>query len=370
MNVTLLHPSWRTLQGYLDDTQPDARRAWVAAHLAQCTRCRTRVAELRALREGLRGLPTPEPSEGILARIQASRASGARVILPAPASPSRLRRAPLKWVVAAVAAVAAVILLWPKTRGEGESSFDLFGGTLLLPAGLQAQQISDTAARARYPLLGAVDGTRIRSGQWTYDGRLIEDGFVDSTSQGLRVVSVAQAEQNGRPVWIVTTSTTGRYTRGAMGDSLFLEQSTLRLMRRVMYYTGGHANSRDYPDSARYAISWQWADVGWHGTLYRLLFQLTPLTRKWRGSVYLALPVDRDRWKVFPLDQQVVGEEVVRVPAGTFDCWKVLTKLRRTEATIWIEKRGQWVVKVQQRGGEDAVWEQVLSAYTSSPTPH
>ena len=196
---------------------------------------------------------------------------------------------------------------------------------------------------------------------------MIEEGL-DTTSQGVRVFSVAQAELDRRPVWIVTTTTTGRYTRGPRGDSLFLEQGSLRLLRQVWYYAGGHANSRDFPDSVRYSLSWRQADMGWHGTLHRLLFQLTPLAANWKGSAYVALPVARDRWKLFPLDQHVVGEERVHVPAGTFDCWKVDTKLRGTEATLWIEKRGQWVVKLSQRGGEDAVWEQVLTTHTNSPT--
>src|SRR5437016_1724268 len=68
-----------------------------------------------------------------------------------------------------------------------------------------------------------------------------------------------------------------------------------------------------------------------------------------------------------PRRRQVGGEERVRVPAGTFDCWKVDTKLRRTEATLWIAKSGQWVVKLAQHMGSDAVWEQVLTAYTVTP---
>jgi hypothetical protein len=53
-----------------------------------------------------------------------------------------------------------------------------------------------------------------------------------------------------------------------MGDSLFLEQGSLRLVRRVMYYTGGHAHAQDYPDSVRHALSWRQADgvgTGAHG---------------------------------------------------------------------------------------------------------
>ena len=242
----------------------------------------------------------------------------------------------------------------------------MFDGTPFLPATLQAQQISDTAARARYPLLGAVDGGRVRAGRWTYAGGMITDG-IDTSAQGVREFSVTGAEREGQPVWIVATSVTGRYTRGAMGDSLFLEQGSLRLLRRVMYYTGGHANARDYPASARVALSWRQADIGWHGTLHRLLFQLTPINRSWRGSAYVALPVDRDHWKLYPLDQRVVGEERVVVPAGTFDCWKVDTRLRRTEATLWIDKSSQTVVKLAQRAGSDAVWEQVLTAYTPTP---
>ena len=366
MKLTLLHPSLKTLKGFAEAELAERRRPRIAAHLADCDRCRREVAGLRTMRDQLRGLPVPELSDDLLGRILASRAAGARIILPASEESPSLRRRSLTWVAAGTAAAAAAMLLWPRSGRDGEPSFGLFDGTPLLPAMLQAQQISDTAARVRFPLLGAVDGSRVRIGSWTYAGRMITDG-IDTSAQGVRVFSVVRGERNGHEQWIITTSTTGRYTRGAMGDSLFLEQGSLRLTRRVMYYTGGHARARDYPDSLQQPLSWRQADVGWHGTLHKLLFQLTPLSRSWRGSAYVALPVDRDRWRIFPLDQQVVGEERVQVPAGTFECWKVVTKLQRTEATLWIAKSGQWVVKLGQRMGSDAVWEQVLTAYTATP---
>lgn len=313
----------------------------------------------RALSAELRALPVPNPSPGLLARIEASRVGGVRPMLTPPERSTRSPRRTLTWVGAGLAAAIVTVLLWPKTGEDGQATFGLFDGTPFVPAILQAQQVSDTAARARYALLGGVEVGRIRAGQWSYEGRLIVDG-IDTTSQGMRVFSVAQVELSGRPVWSVATTTTGRYAR-AKGDSLFLEQGSLQFMRRVMYYSGEHATAQDYPDGARKALSWRNADAGWHGTLHRLLFQLTPVTRDWRGSAYVALPVDRDRWRLFPLDQRVVGEELVRVPAGTFDCWKVVTTLRGTTATVWIDKRGQSIVKLSQRGGEDAVWEQVLS---------
>ena len=365
MKLTWLHPSLNTLKCFADVELDEGRRARVAVHLADCGRCRERVAALRDLRDQLQALPVPEPPDDLLARIEASRAAGARVILPGPEVTPRLRRRWLTWA-AAGAVAATVVLLWPRSSNDGEPSFGLFDGTPLLPATLQAQQVSDTAARARFPVLGAVDAARVRVGRWTYAGQMISDG-IDTSAQGVSAFAVDRGELRGQHVWIITTTTTGRYTRGAMGDSLFLEEVSLRPRRRVMYYTGGHANERYYPDSLSQPLSWRQADAGWHGTLYRLLFQLTPLTRSWRGSAYVALPVDRDRWKLFPLDQQVVGEERVTVAAGTFDCWKVDTKLRRTEATLWVAKSGQWVVKMAQHMGSDAVWERVLTGYTLTP---
>lgn len=313
----------------------------------------------RALSAELRALPAPNPSPGLLARIEASRAGGVRPMVLPPERSTRSPRHTLTWVGVGLAAAIVAVLLWPNTGEDGQATFGLFDGTPFVPAPLGAQQRSDTAAKAKYPLLGTVDITRVRAGQWTYDGRMITDG-IDTSSQGMRVFSMAQAEQHGRPVWIATTTVTGPFTRGAMGDSLFFEPGSLRLMRRVVYYTGGHANAQDFPDSLGSSLSWHQSNASWHGTLHRLLFQLTPVTRDWRGSAYVALPVDRDRWRIFPIDQRVVGDELVRVPAGTFDCWKVVTTLRTTTTTIWIEKQGHWIVKLSQRGG-DAVWEQVLS---------
>jgi hypothetical protein len=63
-----------------------------------------------------------------------------------------------------------------------------------------------------------------------------------------------------------------------------------------------------------------------------------PLHRDWSASVSLVgwAVVPRD---VFvPIELRVVGEELVRVPAGQFDCWRLSVRFFGKEMSFWVRK--------------------------------
>jgi len=72
MTTALLHPSLGELKTYAEGASEDRS---LATHLARCGACRSKVAGLRALREELSQLPTPEPATDLLRRILAARAA-------------------------------------------------------------------------------------------------------------------------------------------------------------------------------------------------------------------------------------------------------------------------------------------------------
>jgi len=316
------------------------------------------------LRTALQELPTPEAGPELRERILVARAAGHRVALPAP-DPER-RRSTLRYTASIAAAAALAALLFARSAGPGDSGggvAEFLAGVPLWPRTAFAQAVTDTTARAKYPLLDKVTG-RFARGRWVYDARLIVDG-IDTTSQGIRTLTTAPGRDPGTIV--LTTDQTHRYAR-PMGDSLVVDEARMRILRRTFYYQS-RRNTHDVArDTIPHFVTWRNVDVGWHGTLYRALLQATPLSEGWRGSVYLQRGIGKDRWVVSPLDLRVTGQETVTTPAGRFRCWIVEARFSGRRALVWVSQAPQWVVRLDQLQGNDAVWQQVLVSATP-PTP-
>jgi hypothetical protein len=275
------------------------------------------------------------------------------------------------------AAAVALLLGWlvigvvvPGARrtiadGAGENDF-LSRMPLFPPVGF-AQAVSDTLRRASYPLLDRLPETHPSAGSWRYEATLTVDGRV-TTPQGTRTFTIDSAVYRSEPVWIIVTEGRGTYARSPFRDTLIVAQRDLRVLRRAapawVPFTLNAAT-----DTVAPFLSWRYADVGWLGTVYRALFQLQPLERAWRGSVYLPWRTGThgERVSYYPLDLHVDGEERVSVPAGSFDAWRVAVHGRRSTMTVWVSKSSHWVLKIAIPSGADAVWEQALASATSPP---
>jgi len=310
----------------------------------------------------LRDLPVPEASADLRDRILHTRAAGGRVVLPITDRASHLNALRYSGLLAAAAALAALLF----ARGAGDAGggvTEFLAGVPLWPRAAFAQAVTDTTAPAKYTLLDKVSG-RFARGRWVYDARLIVDG-IDTTSQGVRTLTTAPGRDPGTIV--LTTDQTHRFAR-PMGDSLVVDEASLRVLRHTFYYQS-KSNTRDFTrDTIPHFVTWRNVDVGWHGTLYRALLQATPLNEGWRGSVYLPHGVGKARWVVSPLDLRVTGQETVTTPAGRFRCWVVEARFSGRRALVWVSQSPQWVVRLDQLQGSDAVWQQVLVS-TTPPSP-
>ena len=124
-------------------------------------------------KDELRRLPAPEPPDELLARILASRAAGARVLLPGVANQRFTWR---ELVVAAAAAVVITLAVahW-RVRPEPHRTAraeDVFGsvlqGTVLSPTSGAAQEATGVRS-PRYPLIEHVTPEHVMAGTWTFE---------------------------------------------------------------------------------------------------------------------------------------------------------------------------------------------------------
>jgi negative regulator of sigma E activity len=110
-------PGRDLLSAHLDGELTDAERAAVDEELATSAEWREELADVRAARDSLRGLPEREAPDGFWAAVHVHVAADpdgdladAAVAAPVPITAARSRRA-WRWVAAGVAVAAAVVAI-------------------------------------------------------------------------------------------------------------------------------------------------------------------------------------------------------------------------------------------------------------------
>lgn len=349
-------------------------------------------ATLEAIRGELQALVPQEPSPRLLQRILDSRAAGVRVALP------RIRRSYTRWLVGALATAAVLALVLstggpvrPSTSPEGDYQ-DIARVLGFWPPYAMAQEAGPPPP-PRYEPARPLHAGSVRAGTWIYQiGSAFDDG--SAKYRGRLKVVVRSAEWDGRPAWVVSQQQlrvrdsnldTTDWIRGA-ADTMYADLQTLRpiryasvgtqfrLIHRFVWDTvyealdiGGahprswrvHAEIRG-PVDAPLVLRWRWFDVA-------LLLQALPLDREWLGSVYSVGLVGRDPGgaAIVPLDLRVEGGERIEVPAGTFDCWRIVAHDGRERVlTFWASKDRGWLIKEQERGPD---WRAERALVSSTP---
>ena len=225
-------------------------------------------------------------------------------------------------------------------------AFALAGAALLIAAGAGAQTASDSAARHRL----AFDATLLRPGEFVYETSLERDAA--STILGSRTVTVARSTYASSSAWLLLETRSMDALPAA--ESLFVDPTGLRPMhwssrlgqaRLAMEFRGDTVYGATSAPLARRSIvttipSGTFVNAAMLETALRLL----PLGTGWEDSA-ATLSVTLSGQTIVPTGLSVLGEDQIKVPAGTFDCWVVAVHADASRGLYWVTKRDPMVVR-------------------------
>lgn len=281
------------------------------------------------------------------------------------------RRRQLRWLVATglIGAAASVVIITRSkpasvaaTTGQVETRTEPVEGSLFAPEALLAQ-----STRPAFPPLNPDDpiGLRLRAGKWTYAATRGSDSVGEFT------YSTERTELNGQRAWLLVLGK-GPATRLQRGsDSLWTTADSMRPLQRVSLLPGGRREQTFRADDVLIGTTQNgyttWRTIPLRdstrkhsGAIIRsneiaAMLQTAPLTATWNGSIPLAGSGEFGAITPVWFNFQVDGSEVVTVPAGSFDSWRIrmgmrsefdsLLKGERPGLTFWVSKEKQWVVQ-------------------------
>jgi hypothetical protein len=315
-----------------------------------------------AIRPELRSVGAPEPSPELRARILASRAAGARVILPE--SVTRQSTA-TKRIGLVIAVAAAFLLVFVPLRRSVTPNED---AVVARSTFFGREAFAYTPARGPRPALPAITLSRpnaIRPLTLEF-ARLVPGG----ATQQRDTVMVAPATVDGIEAWRITL--TARDGRHVDAESLHVARSDLRLLTRVVHvapysrFDRINIRQRFVGDSVLGRMTTDGPSIGEGRPIARrlrpefapyvpnaltpLLLMATPLSATWSGSASLLGWAVISRDVFVPIELRVAGEERVRVPAGAFDCWHVVLSAPTRQIDYWVRKTDGLAVRLHDPG--------------------
>ncbi|MDB4876251.1 MAG: hypothetical protein JWM41_2697 [Gemmatimonadetes bacterium] len=207
-----------------------------------------------------------------------------------------------------------------------------------LPAG-------DSLARRSH-----LDVAALRPGQFEYQTTLERNN--STTIVGTRTVTVSQAMYAGSPVWLLLETRSGNGVNAV--DSLFADLASLRPIHWSATQGDARVAAEFRADTAFGGVS---SPVGRRsmiinvpsgslisGAMLETVLRLDPLHTAWEDST-TTLSVSLGSNAVLPTRIAVIGEDRVRVPAGTFDCWVVAVHADPARGLYWVTKSDPIVVR-------------------------
>ncbi|HJQ21400.1 MAG TPA: hypothetical protein VJ867_13715 [Gemmatimonadaceae bacterium] len=337
-----------------------------------------------AIRPELADLPVPAPGGALWERIVASRSSGVRGIVPSISHGRTKRRRALG--VLSVAAAALIVALFPRStrrtsapNQSPRSEYGILGGVAF------AQE-----ARAHGPTLPPIEMTKVgalRPTSLEFSRRLYDSTgrTLDETHSTLVMES---AFIEGVPAWriIAHEPRPGALPAGAVreieDDTLFLARDDLRLLGNAIHvkpygrYSRINVAQRFVEDSILGRMTTEGGDSRGVGRpiarqlqgdyapyvndrFVPMLLGAVDVRPGWSGSVSVLGWAVRDDDVFMPVELRVVGSERVTVPAGTFDCWRILIRARGRDILYWSRKTDGVGVRLvdETRRGENVIRE-------------
>jgi hypothetical protein len=341
-----------------------------------------------AIRPELRDLPVPPPSDGLLDRIVASRAAGARVILP----DGRAMTGNAGARVALATLAAAVLLLAlpflrrsrPGTIGSDITTSSSSAASEWLPSPIAFAQTEPVVSKPPAPAIRWTRTDRLRPVVLEFL-RTWRDSTGSEAGRINAVLTMDSVTLDGVRAWRLVSRNSGlRDGRSLLTiDSVVVARDDLRLLRRTSYQhpysrydeirivqayhgdsilgrmnaTGANATPASRPiarllDPARgpYIID----------TFAPVLLGAVALDGGWRGRAVMVgwAVVDRDVF--WPIDLEVEGEETIGVPAGRFDCWRLVIRYNGHRFAYWVRKSDGVGVRTLERDSRTGAAREVV----------
>ena len=196
----------------------------------------------------------------------------------------------------------------------------------------------------------AVDATALRAGQFVYVTTLERDA--STTPLGTRTVTVSRTTYAGGPAWLLLEERSGDGIPAS--DSLFADPAALRAIhwsstlgtaRLAAEFRGDSTfGATSSPQGKRSIVAAVPAGTVVSAAMLETMLRLLPLQTTWEDST-TTLSVTPSGNAVLPTRIAVIGEDRVRVPAGTFDCWVVAVHADSARGLYWVTKQDPIVVR-------------------------
>jgi hypothetical protein len=195
-----------------------------------------------------------------------------------------------------------------------------------------------------------LDASTLRPGQFTYETSLERNAT--TTILGSRTVTVARTTYNGSSAWLLLET---RTTNGILStDSLIADvsglhplhwSSTQGLARLAAEFRGDTVfGATSAPPGRRSIVSVIPSGTMVSSAMLETALRLLPLQTAWEDSTTV-LSLTLSNTSIVPTRLSVMGEDRVRVPAGTFDCWVVAVHADQARGLYWVSKTDAQVVR-------------------------
>lgn len=205
----------------------------------------------------------------------------------------------------------------------------------------------------------------LRPGQFVYQTTLERDA--GTTILGTRTVSTSIASYAGTPAWLLLETRFGDGT--PYTDSLFADLSGLRPMhwsamlgasRLAAEFRGDTVFGMTSAPAGRRSMIGAIPNGAIVSTaMLETVLRLLPLQIAYEDSATI-VSVTLGSNASLPTRFAVIGEDRVRVPAGTFDCWVVSVRAEAGRSLYWVTKRDPIVVRaaldVPTMGGAQLIY--------------
>ena len=304
----------------------------------------------QSVRRELQAMRVPRADQRLLERVLDSRRRGVHGMLPVQDKAPRRRRA---FTIAAIAAAVAVLFAITISTRDRDAVFEAqawFGG-----------DHADAQTRPEVPIY---PGARVTHPERMRPMRLTYQSTVRTGNAVLKDDIALDASRNvvdGSSAWLVVATT--RDHDGALElDSAWVSTGTFEPLRRSIvripyrrfdrievsqtfdaghvrgemhaFRSGAVAAHRRFDRALSPAFAPYVADP-----IAPVFHSGVTMGRDWKGSIALLGWVVRDDDVFRSVIMRVDGEDTVRVPAGEFDCWRVVIHLASGQRVwYWVRK--------------------------------